>query len=312
MSLNEVLSAGFSAANRRLGGVFLDLVWKIAWAAMTGVTLLLLASWISAQLGSIQVNGIPLQNPVAAALLTRELWNRFAPTLFWMGILAVALSKITWVFLEAYFRAGIISIETPLPLGEGGAAKRERASAMPKENGRVRVSFFHKASRNFRLFVASSVMKTVLCAAAGALLLLIVFARYLSSPVADWRMMWPETRSPFFVALVIWLAIWFAVTLLETLIRSGSLDLLGTDLFTVLGLMATLLTFEGMMTGAVIIAVIAVSSIATGPAGTLMALAAAGLGLLGLTILHSYLLMVRFSSVAALESSAVIIGHVDV
>src|SRR5262245_32490176 len=285
MSLNEVLSAGFSAANRRLGEIFLDLAWKIAWAGVTGAALLLLASWISAQLRSLQINGIPLQNPVAAAVLTRALWNRYAGSLFWMGILVVALSKITWILLEAYFRAGILSIDG---------------------------SFFHKASRNFRLFVASSVMKTVLCAAAVALLLLIVFARYLSSPIADWGKMWPETRPPFLVALVIWLAIWFAMTLLETMIRSGSLDLLGTDLFTVLGLMATLVTFEGMMTGAVIIGVIAVASIATGPAGALMALAAAALGGLGLTILHSYLLLVRFSSVAALESSASIIGHVNV
>jgi hypothetical protein len=217
-----------------------------------------------------------------------------------MGILVVALSKTAWFLLEAYFRAGILSIDAPLPLGEGGAKRR------------VRVSFFQKASRHFRLFIASSVMKTVFCAAAGALLLLIVFGRYLSSPVSDWRVMWPETRPPFFVALVIWATIWFAMTLLETLIRSGSLDLLGTDLFTLVGLMATLVTFEGMMAGAVMIGVVIVSSIATGPAGVLMTLAVAGLGVLGLTVLHSYLLLVRFSSVAALESSAVIIGHVDV
>ena len=285
MSLNEVLSAGFSAANRRLAGVFLDLLWKIAWAAATGAALLLVASWFSAQLGSLKLNGVPLRNPAAVAVLTRELWNRYAATLFWMGILVVALSKTTWFLLEAYFRAGILSIDG---------------------------SFFEKASRHFRLFIASSVMKTVFCAAAGALLLLIVFGRYLSSPVSDWRVMWPETRPPFLVALVIWATIWFAMTLLETLIRSGSLDLLGTDLFVLVGLLATLVTFEGMMAGAVMIGVITVSSIATGPAGVLITLAAAGLGVLGLTILHSYLLLVRFSSVAALESSAVIIGHVDV
>jgi hypothetical protein len=142
--------------------------------------------------------------------------------------------------------------------------------------------------------------------------LLIVFGRYLSRPVSDWKVMWPETRPPFLAALIIWASIWFAMTLLETLIRSGSLEVLGTDLFTVVGLMATLLTFEGIMAGAVIIGVIVVASIATGPAGALLALAAAGLGVLGLTVLHSYLLLVRFSSLAALESSAVIIGHVDV
>src|SRR5262245_19490717 len=111
MSLNEVLSAGFSAANRRLAGIFLDLTWKIAWAATTGAALLLLASWISSQLGSLQINGIPLQNPVAAAVLTRELWNRYAASLFWIGLLIVAFSKIIWVLLEAYFRAGILSLD---------------------------------------------------------------------------------------------------------------------------------------------------------------------------------------------------------
>src|SRR5262245_54346430 len=285
MSLNEVLSAGFSTANRRLGGVFLDLLWKIAWAAATVAALLLLASWISSQRGSLQMNRVPLQNPVAAALLTRELWNRYAASLFWTGVLIVAFSKTVWVLLEAYFRAGILSIDG---------------------------SFFQKASQHFRLFIASSLMKTVFCAAAGAFLLLIVFGRYLSSPVSDWRVLWPETRPVFFVALIIWATIWFVMTLLETLVRSRSLELLGTDLFTVVGLMATLVTFEGMMGAAVVIGIILVASIATGSAGALLTLAAVGLGVLGLTVLHSYLLLVRFSSLAALELSAVIIGHVDV
>src|SRR5262245_46488226 len=150
MSLNEVLSAGFSSANRRLAGVFLDLLWKIAWAAATGVTLLLLASWISTQLRSLQLSGsgIPLQNPIAVAVLTRELWNRYAASLFWTGLLIVALSKTVWFLLEAYFRAGILSVDG---------------------------SLFQKASRHFRLFIVSSVMKTVFCAATGSLLLLIVF-----------------------------------------------------------------------------------------------------------------------------------------
>jgi hypothetical protein len=285
MSLNEVLSAGFSAANRRLTGVFLDLAWKIAWAAATVATLLLLASWISSQFGSLQINGVPLQNPVAAAVLTRELWNRYAASLFWTVLLIVAFSKMVWVLLEAYFRAGILSFDG---------------------------SFFQKASRHFRLFIASSVMKTAFCAAAGAFLLLTVFGRYLSSPISDWTVMWPETRPVFLVALIIWATIWFAMALLETLIRSGSLELLGTDLFTVVGLMATLVTFEAMMACAALIGVTIVASIATGPAGALLTLAAVGLAVLGLTILHSYLLLVRFSSVAALESSTVIIGHVDV
>jgi hypothetical protein len=302
MSLTEVLSAGFSAANRRLGGVFLDLVWKIAWAAVIAAALFLIASWMSAQLGSIQMNGsgIPLQNSVAIAILTRELWNRYAASLFWLGVLLVGVSKITWILLEAYFRAGILCVDAPLPLGEGGAKRR------------VRVSFFQKASRHFRLFIASSVMKTTFSAIAGALLLVIVFGRYLSTPVAEWSTMWPETRPTFYVALVIWIAIWFALTLFETLIRSSSLDLFGTDLFTVVGLVGTLVTFEAMLIAAAVLGVIVVASLATGPVGVLITSAAAGLAMLGLTILHSYLLLVRFSSLAALESDAVIIGHVDV
>ena len=286
MSVNEVLSAGFSAANRRLSGVFLDLLWKIAWAVLTGAALFLLVSWISAQLGSIEINGpIPLQNPVAVAILTRELWNRYAASLFWTVVLLIGLSKTIWVLLEAYFRAGILSVDG---------------------------SFFHKASRHFRLFIASSVMKSAFAAIVGALLLLIVFGRYLSTPIADWNTMWPETRPPFLVALVIWIAIWFALTLFETLIRSGSFELLGTDLFTVVGLIGTLVMFEAMLTGAAIVGVLMVASIATGPVGVLITFAVSVLAVLGLTILHSYLLLVRFSSVAALESDAVIIGHVDV
>jgi hypothetical protein len=286
MSVNEVLSAGFSAANQRLGGVFLDLLWKIAWALLSGAALFLLVSWISSQLGSIQTNGpLPLQNPVALALLTRELWNRYAASLFWMVVLLIGLSKTIWVLLEAYFRAGILSVDG---------------------------SFFQKASRHFRLFIASSVMKSGFAAIVGALLLLIVFGRYLSAPVADWNAMWPETRPPFLVALVIWIAIWFALTLFETLFRSGSFELLGTDLFTVVGLIGTLVIFEAMIMGAAIVGVLAVASIATGPVGVLIKFAVSVLAVLGLTVLHSYLLLVRFSSVTALESEAVIIGHVDV
>ena len=254
---------------------------------MIGAALFLIASWISGSLGSIQMNrsGIPLQNSVAIAILTRELWNRYAASLFWLVVLLVGVSKITWILLEAYFRAGILCVDG---------------------------SFFQKASRHFRLFIASSVMKATFSAIAGALLLVIVFGRYLSTPVAEWSTMWPETRPTFYVALVIWIAIWFALTLFETLIRSSSLDLLGTELFTVVGLVGTLVTFEAMLIAAAILAVVVVASFASGPVGVLITTAAAGFAIVGLTILHSYLLLVRFSSVAALESDAVIIGHVDV
>ena len=117
--------------------------------------------------------------------------------------------------------------------------------------------------------------------------------------------MWQETIPPFLVAVAIWTTLWFALTLLETLVRSESLDLLGTNLFAVVGLLLTLLTFEGMTIAAFGILVFILAATLSGPSGVLVTLSAAAGAVLVLTILHSYLLIVRYSSVAVLESGPV-------
>ena len=97
----------------------------------------------------------------------------------------------------------------------------------------------------------------------------------------------------------------FLLTLLDSLIRANALDLLGTDLIRVAGLIGILMSFEGLV-AASFIAILAAGFLNVARAADAFAmLGAAAAVLLILNLLHSYLLLVRYSAIAIMRRNVV-------
>ena len=107
------------------------------------------------------------------------------------------------------------------------------------------------------------------------------------------------------VAAVIFIAVAFFLTLLDTLIRSDAVELLGTDLIRVTGLLGILLLFETMITASFVIIVLAEFLNVTRLADGLVMIGTAALVVLFLNLLHSYLLLVRFSAIGIMRENVI-------
>src|SRR5438876_655924 len=113
---------------------------------------------------------------------------------------------------------------------------------------------FALAHRRFNLIIIDALWKTVWLVVTLASLF-IVFGRYLTTPPAEWPGMWPDTRGIAIASLVTLAALTFLLTIVETLLRTDAMDLLGTDLIRVTGVIGTLLLFESMIGASLLVAV---------------------------------------------------------
>ena len=150
-------------------------------------------------------------------------------------------------------------------------------------------AFFHSrivSTPNVKLFFVSSAAKIAILVAVAAILL----------PVA--------LAGAGVVAAVIFVLIAFSLTLIDTLIRTNAVELLGTDLLRTTGLVGILFAFETMVSVSFAIALFAALLNASRLIDILVSLAAAIVIIVLLTLLHSYLLLVRFSAIDVMRKSA--------
>jgi len=137
------------------------------------------------------------------------------------------------------------------------------------------------------LFLTSGIFKAV-CLHAAALLL---------APVS--------LAGASVISIVTFLSIAFFLTLLDTLIRADAVVLLGTDLIRVVGLIGILVSFESMVAlSPMILLFVGVLKIA-GLMDAVVVLAATVAVALFVNLLHSYLLVVRFSAIAIMRQNVV-------
>ncbi|HEY2380354.1 MAG TPA: hypothetical protein VGK48_04140, partial [Terriglobia bacterium] len=131
-------------------------------------------------------------------------------------------------------------------------------------------------------YLASRVMKTVLLTTVALILL----------PV------WLEGAPV--LAILLFLTAAFCLTLVETLIRADAIELLGTDLIRVSALVGILMSFE-MMIAASFVVILAAGYLNVARLSQALAmLGATGVSILLLSLVHSYLLLVRFSAVGVM------------
>jgi hypothetical protein len=107
------------------------------------------------------------------------------------------------------------------------------------------------------------------------------------------------------IAIMILVAVAFFLTLLDTLIRSDAVELLGTDLIRVTGLIGILVSFETMVGASCAVILIAGFLQVARLMGAIVMLGAAGGCIVILNLLHGYLLLVRFSAVEIMRRNVV-------
>jgi hypothetical protein len=268
--LDKILREAFHLAHLRLRLIFLDLLWKVIWFALTVAALLLVAAWFGSEFRSIgwTDTGNRAVNAALAFAVVRQFWAAHRTELFVAVATALFFSLVIWFVLEAAFRSRIVS-------------------------------------GPFNTFLMSNVLKCLVVAAAGSALATICFGRYFVTPTGEWRQFWPDTRGAVFVALVTVAALAFLLTILDTLIRSDAVELLGTDLIRVTGLVGILVLTETMISGSCAVIVgVGILNIA-GWREALAMLGAAAVAIVFMTVLHSYLLLVRFSAVDIMRKNVV-------
>jgi hypothetical protein len=108
-----------------------------------------------------------------------------------------------------------------------------------------------------------------------------------------------------FLAAALFLLLAFCLTVIETLIRADAVELLGTDLIRVTALIGILMSFE-MMVGASFVVMLTAGFLNVARLGEMLAmLGITGVVAVFLTLLHSYLLLVRFSAVGIMRQNVV-------
>jgi hypothetical protein len=142
-------------------------------------------------------------------------------------------------------------------------------------------------NRTFKVYLLSNLAKCLILAAAGLILTMV------------WRAGAPA------IAIVILLALTFFLTLLDTLIRSDAVELLGTDLIRVTGLIGILVSFETMIGGSCAVILIAGFLHVARLMDAVVMLGAAGACIVILNLLHGYLLIVRFTAIDLMRRNVV-------
>jgi hypothetical protein len=262
--------------------------------------------WVAT--GNRAVNGA-----IAVALL-RRFWLAKHAAIFAAVSTVLFLSLVAWFLLEACFRARIMSAGSPPQLrrgeprpslGWGGSGQKTFSFDQHHPGAARHTSSAEEGNPAFDVFLLSHVLKYFFIATAVLALAAICFGRYFSTPLSEWPQLWPDTRGAAISSIVAIAALGLFLTILDTLVRNDAVELLGTDLFRVTGLITILLSFETMLvTSCAMMLVVGLLKVAgLKSAVAMLAATAAAVGLLNL--LHSYLLLVRYLAVGILRQNVV-------
>ena len=280
MSLTTVLAAGFRLTHDRVQLVFLDLSWKAAWLIATALLLWTAGLWFGSSVEITEVDRELLENENRwlALVAMGRLWNTHGQDLIGVLALAALASVLLWFVMEAYFRAGILSE----PWG----------------------SFRSRAASNFVPFLLSGVARSAWLMATVTLLGFIAGFEYLRTPLAEWPALWPHARGAILVAGLISLLVALALAILDTLIRTDAVFLLGQELFLSISVLGVLIAIESFVGGSLAVAAAAIVARMSNAADLLPLLVFMTLSAFLLNVLHSYLLLVRYASIGIMRRHA--------
>jgi hypothetical protein len=310
--LSELLRLGFRLANRRLSLIFFDLLWKFIWLVLTLSGFLAIVVPFGSEFRSIQWTdtGNRALNTAIGMRILREFWTDKWSAIFGALALVLFFSVIVWLVLEAIFRSKFYSPPRRggVAEGRGGQTAETLHSAEPTTRSAPSAQpprLCEEGNVSFRTFLLSNVLKWLFLATASFALLAISFERFFATPIDEWPQLWPDARGAAFISLVTVAALAFLLTIVDTLVRGDAIELLGTDLFRVTGLLSILIWFEAMIVLACAVSLSA-GFLNTASLSSALGMLAATIIVVGLlNVLHSYLLLVRYSAVSIMRQNVI-------
>jgi hypothetical protein len=267
--LADILPDAFARSRERVGLIFVDILWKAVWFVCGVAAVVLVAAWFGSELRDLawEDTGTRAQNALIAVEALREFWSAMKGEIVLSLLLTFTVVAAAWFALEAFVRSRIISVVTGISprLADWGIR-----GLMP-----VTTCFLARVAKTFILTVAA---------------LVLVFVWINGAPV---------------LAVLLFLLLAFCLTVVETLIRADAVELLGTDLIRVTGLIGILMSFE-LMVGASFVVMLTAGFLNVARLGEVLAMIGiTGVVAVFLTLLHSYLLLVRFSAVGIMRQNVV-------
>jgi hypothetical protein len=263
--LEDALRSGFALAHRSVRLILLDLFWKAVWGALTVAGFLAAVVWITSDLRGIQWEDAGLS--AVNGLIVSILLREY-----WQangaGIIATI---VAFLFTSAVLWVLLEAF-----------CRRTIVREIAYRQGRNPA-----AAGAFQIFLLSSISKNSIVLA--SLLVLVAISRA-GATVAG---------------IVTFFAAAFLLSLLDTLIRADAVELLGTDLIRVAGVLGILMFIEGTVAGALLLVLTAGFFNASGPEDVAVLLGTGAAIVAFVAVLHSYLLIVRFSVVAIMRQNVV-------
>jgi hypothetical protein len=255
------------AAHRSFTLVFMDAVWKVVWLACTAGAFSVTGMWVISRLRAVEwpAQGLSGTSGLVLATLLRDIWNAYAPQFFSLLVAAGGFSLLLWIVLEAYVRARLLATST------------------------------------FRIFLLSGLATRLILTGAVLTCATIIFGHFASAPIGAWPVLWNEARPAFFAAALALTGLFLLLKIFETAVRSDAVELLGQHLFGFAGLVGTLIMFEGLINVSAGVVIASAALLTGSPAQAVLAAALGTILIAGLSLLNSYLLLVRFSAIGIMR-----------
>src|SRR5438093_2921741 len=105
--VTEILREGFAGAHRRLGLIFLDVIWKLVWFALTAAGVVMV---VYRFLSHFEFNPINIQalDALRVANSVRQMWNDYGGELLGGLIAVMGMSALLYLLLEAKIRTRLV------------------------------------------------------------------------------------------------------------------------------------------------------------------------------------------------------------
>ena len=272
--VSAYLIAGFGIAVQRPHYILIDMIGKGVWLVLSSVIFWAASLWFLSTITISDGEFIWFQNGVSVLSLLRVLQTIVSNSLQ-LGqslIVGSVVSLLLWIVIEAFVRSGL------LPLTEN--------------------RLYQDAVDQFPRFVLTGLIRRFILITVGILIGFVSLGPLLTTPRGEWSSVWLAVQWPVLAGVILFAVLAFFLTILDTLIRCDALELCGRSLPEVICVTVFPVVLEIFVwvigSGFLIIAT------RTNPSpGALLVLT--GCLMIGLSIVHSYLLLARYSAIGIMQ-----------
>ena len=271
------LIAGFGIAARRPHYILIDMIGKGVWLFGAGVIFWTAGLWFASTVPVSDADvvwfqtGIPVASLIGILRTVVDNWPRLGQSL----IGGACACLLLWTLIEAFVRGGLLRLTGN--------------------------SVFRDAFGHFPRFVLTGLTRRFILMTAGILTGLVSLGPLLTTPMAEWSSVWPDVGSPVIAGSILIASLAFSLTIPDTLVRCDAVELFGRALPEVLVVIGFPAALE-MLAWALGVGLLAIAVTTQATPGVLLVLT--GLLVIGLSIVHSYLLLARYSAVGIMQDDS--------